>query len=166
MSTEDRLADPPEPPEVERRVRLLPMQWVGIPLLLVPVLLAAFGVFGESWDTATASSATISVDVRWPTRFRYKQLNEVHVWVENRTGGVLDTVTVALDTAYASRFSTVTAIPDFDDAYSLSLVALRPGERRLAVIELQAERYGRHEGRLDVVAGDTARLRLHTIVFP
>ena len=163
---EDRLADPPEPPETEPRVRLRPLQWVGIPLLIMPVLLAAFGVFGESWDTANTSSTAVSVAVRWPTRFRYKQLNEVRVWVENRTPGVLDSVTIALDTAYASRFSTVTAIPDFDDAYSLSLVAVRPGERRLAIIELQAERYGRHEGWLDVVAGDTARLRLHSFVFP
>jgi len=167
MSIEDRSANPPPPPETERRIRLRPLQWVGVPLVLVlPVVLGALGVFGESWDTAHASSSTVSATVHWPTRFRYKQLNEIQVRVENRTAAPIDTVTIVVDTTYLSRFSTVRGVPALDEPYRLHLLDVRPAEPRLAIIELQAERYGRHRGLLSIIAGDTARVPLWTTIFP
>jgi hypothetical protein len=90
----------------------------------------------------------------------------MEVWVENVTRDVIDTVTVAIDTTYANRFFQIAAMPPFDDAYTVSLVRLAPGERRLANIEVQGERYGIHEGEVRIIAGDTARVRIRTIMFP
>lgn len=159
---------PPRAPEIVRKFKLYRHQWVGIPLMMSIPVLALLGVFGESWDTARAASAQLEIELRYPTRFRYKQLNEMDVYVTNTSAQRLDTVTVAFDTMYTSRFSTVTFLPDASEAYAVELLAIEPGERRLIRVELQAERYWRHTG--DVAAwaigGDTARIPVSTIIFP
>jgi hypothetical protein len=150
-----------------RRFRLHRFQMIGIPIVfLLPVVLALAGAFGESWRTERTQTRDVAVTLRYPTRFRYKQLNTMEVWVANVSAARIDTVTVAIDTAYANRFSTVTSIPDFTEPYSLDLTDIAPGDRRLAIIELQGERYGAHEGEVRVIAGDTVRVRVRTTIFP
>lgn len=167
MGHDDKIPKPPAAPRIERRVRIHPLRFAGLVVFLVlPVILAALGVFGETRRHARADGAPVSVDVRWPERFRYRQRDEIQIRVTNRSSVAIDTVTVAIDTTYLSRFSNVTAVPTFDGVYELSLVALAPGELRLAVIELQAEHYGRHRGDLIVIAGDTIRIPLHTTIYP
>lgn len=39
---------PPEVPDIKRRIQLHPWQWIGIPLFLLIPILALFGVFGET----------------------------------------------------------------------------------------------------------------------
>lgn len=165
MTSED-LAEPPEPPEAPRRIRLYPFQWVGAGVLAIFPLLAVFGVFGESMRRVETATPTLGIDVRYPSRFRYKQIQQIEIWIRNRSGSPLDTVRVRLDSAYARYFSTLKAIPSFDQAYTLPVTGLAPGEVRLAIVELQAERYGRHTGLLQVTATDTADVRLSTFVFP
>jgi hypothetical protein len=169
MSLEE-MPDPPPPPEVPRHVRFHRYQWVGLTLLAVLPLLAIAGVFGETWRVESASGAGLEVSTRYPDRYRYKQLTSVEVWLTNTSAAVLDTVTVALDTALANRFSTVRALPAFADPYETEVTNVAPGETRLVVIELQSERYGRHEGDL-VVRGpptlpDTLVLPLSILIFP
>jgi len=142
-------------------------QMIGVPVVfLLPVVLAVAGVFGESRTTVTVRTGAIAATVAYPTKLHYEQLATMEVWVENISSATLDTVTVAVDTAYANRFFQMMAMPSFEDAYTLSLVRLAPGERRLANIEMQGERYGTHEGELRIIAGDTAAVRLRTITFP
>lgn len=161
------LAQPSQPPEMRRHFRLHRFQMIGIPIVfLLPVVLAMAGVFGDSFETVQARSADVVATVTYPTRYRFEQLATMQVWVENTSAASIDTVTVAIDTAYANRFFQIGAMPSFDDAYSLSIVDLAPGERRLANIEIQGERYGIHEGELRIIAGDTAIVRLRTIMFP
>lgn len=164
----DRLPNPPDAPETRRSVSMHTYQWIGIPLLLLVPLLAVLGAFGESWQTARAKAGPLDVTVTYPTKYRYKQINSMEVHVRNTGASVLDTVTVAFDTVYGTRFSTITSVPAFTDAFEVSLVALQPGESRLAWIELQAERYWRHQGDLSITAGaaDTIRIPLSTIVYP
>ena len=164
---ENRLPKPPEPPRMPRRVRLHRFQWIGLPIiLLAPIVLAVAGVFGESWETVEADAAGFRVVVDYPVRFRYKQLNEIRVAIESRSLGPADTVMVSVDTTYARGFSTITSTPAFERPYTTRVGGLRPGERGLVMIELQAERYGAHAGDLVVAAADTVRVRLRTVVFP
>jgi hypothetical protein len=162
-----QLAEPSPPPDSPRRFRLHRFQLIGIPIVfLLPVVLAMAGVLGQTMDTVRADSASVSATIRYPSRLGYEQLGTLEVWVENVSGNVIDTVTVAIDTAYANRFFQLAATPPFEESYSLSIVGLAPGERRLANIEIQAERYGIHEGEVRIIAGDTAVARLRTIMFP
>lgn len=164
---EDRLPKPPEPPALPRRFRMYSYQWIGIPLLfLAPVALALAGVFGQGWTIQTVETPTFTAKVQYADALRYKQVDGIRVWISSRTPGSLDTIRIAVDSAYASRFSSVRAIPAFDRPYQLSLAGPRASDVAVAVVEIQAERYGRHEGDLVIAAGDTARVRLRTIVFP
>jgi hypothetical protein len=159
--------DPPEAPDTPRRPRLYRAQWIGLPLIIAFPLLALLGVFGERWHTQRVESGALDVSVRHPTVFRYKMIDAIEVHVRNRGAQPIDTATVSLDTAYAGRFSTVTAIPSFDGAFDIDLAALQPGESRRVRIEIQAERYWTHRGELTVAAGtDTVRAALTTRVFP
>lgn len=165
MSEEQR---PPDPPEIDRRFRLYRYQWIGLPLMMLVPVLALFGVFGQSWDTAAGATAELEMELRYPSRFRYKQLNEMDVYVTNTSGRQLDRVTVAFDTAYINRFSTVTFVPPATGAYEVELTKVEPNERRLIRVELQGEEYWLHRGRIEAwpAGGDTLRLPVRTVVFP
>lgn len=151
-----------------RRIRLHRFQWVGLALLLVPPALALAGALGESWRAELASSGSLAAAIRYPSRFRYKQLNQIEVQLRNLGTGMLDTVWVSLDTALTSRFSTVRSIPPFDRPFRIPLTQLEPASTRLVLVEIQAERYGSHTGTLTVTGGgpDTLRIPLRILVFP
>lgn len=168
MSRKKSDDQPPSPPSTRRRIHLSIPQAVGVGILLLVPILALFGVFGESWAVARGGSGGIELEVRYPDRYRYKQLNEMEVTVRNRTARVIDTLTIRVDPRYLDRFSTVQSIPSQQGLYEVPLVAVQPGEQRRAHIEYQAERYGRHSGALIATDGgaDTARVQLQTIVFP
>jgi hypothetical protein len=166
-SAEQSLPDPPGPPEHDGRIRLYRFQLIGLPVLLAIPILALLGLFGERWDSVQARAGALEVSVLYPTAFRYKMIDDIDVYVTNHSDTAVDTVTIALDTAYARMFSTVTAVPPFTGPYEVSLVQLGAGERRSVRIEIQAERYWTHTGVLSVrSAADTARIPLETTVFP
>lgn len=168
MSQEQRPPDPPQAPEIDRRFRLYPYQWIGLPLMMLVPVLALFGVFGQSWDTARGATAALELELRYPSRFRYKQLNGMDVYVTNSSGRQLDTVTVSFDTAYINRFSTVTFVPSATGAYEVELTKVEPDERRLIRVELQGEKYWLHRGLIQAWAAgsDTLRVPVSTVVFP
>ena len=156
-------------PDAPRRFRLHRYQWFGIPLLFLVPVLALLGVFGETWARAEAAGADLTLEVRYADRYRYKMINSVEAWVENRTGVRLDTVVVAFDEAYVRQFSTLMFIPSPTVPFEVELYALGPGERRLVWAEFQAERYGRHVGALQAYVpgrSDTVSVTLSTFVFP
>lgn len=134
-------------------------------LAILP-LMAGFGLFGERWSTVDARTPSLELSLTYPTRFRYKQLNQLELWVRNTGARTTDTLRVSLDTAFARMFSTITAIPPLDEAYALSLLPIAPGDTRLAIVEIQAERYGRHRGTLRVAGADTAAIPLTISIFP
>ena len=163
------LPPPLRSPDAPRTLRLHPYQWVGIPLLFAVPVLALFGVFGETWAHTRAAGADLSLEVRYADRYRYKMLNTVEAWVENRSGARLDTVVVAFDETYAGQFSTLTFIPSPTEPFEVELYDVAPGERRLVWAEFQAERYGRHTGPLRAYVpgrADTVSVTLSTYVFP
>lgn len=163
----DSLPDPPDPPEIRRRLSLYRFQLLGMPFLLAIPLLALAGVFGEGRRTVSDAQGALTVSVRYPSIFRYKMIDAIELHVRNRGATRLDTVTVALDTAYAGRFSTVTAVPPFTSPFAIDLPHLEPGESRRVRVEMQAEQYWSHSGSLVIAAGpDTIAVALTTLVYP
>jgi hypothetical protein len=79
----------------------------------------------------------------------------------------LDTVLVRIDTAWTGGFSNLRAVPPFRNVWELVLTDLRADGTGRVRIELTAERYGLHRGRLSVATGsDTLRFSLGTRVLP
>ena len=136
-------------------------------LLLIPVL-AFFDIFGETSATIRLEDDALSVEIRYPTKFRYKQINEIQVAVVNRSNAPIDTVTVAFDPSYISDFSTVQFTPSVEKAFQVPLTDVEPGETRLVEVELQAEQHGRHSGRVIIATADADSLEatLSTFTFP
>lgn len=165
--TRTRQPEPPAPPAHVRRLALTRKQWVGVPLLLAVPVLTLLGTFGESRAIARAASPTLALTVRYPSRFRYRQIQPLELTVENRSGQPMDSVRVSLDTAYITRFSSVRIDPAPQRDFVVRLDGVRPGESRLVAAELWGERYGVHRGR--VVAAtttDSVAVDVRTVVFP
>lgn len=158
----------PEAPEIDRRLRIPMFRAAGLAVIALVPVLAVIGVFGERWSSESGARGAVAVEVEYPTRYRYKMLNSIAATVTNRSAARIDTITVRLDTSYALRFSTVVFTPPAEEAYAVPLTRIDVGESRLVVIELQAERYGRHAGRLhfESTSGDTLAIPVHTMIFP
>ena len=158
----------PEPPKVDRRIRIPAHRAVGLALIALVPVLAVLGVFGERRNTADAAAGAVAVQVEYPTRYRYEMLNSITATVTNRSARLIDTVVVRLDSAYTLRFSAVVFTPAAERAFAVPLTDLAPGETRLVEIELQGERYGRHSGDLhfESTTGDTLVVPLRTVIFP
>jgi hypothetical protein len=158
---------PPQPPEVGRSLRLYRYQWVGLPVLGLIVVLALLGVFGNTSGEATARGDALALRVEHPTRFRYKEIAPLRVWVTNGSGRTIDTVRVHFATAYVLAFSNASFTPSVTAPFVVELAEVRPGETRLVAGELQAERYGSHEGTVAAVsASDSVAVAVETLVFP
>lgn len=168
MTPSEKPPEPPPPPEIDRRLRLYPWQWIGLPILVLIPVLALFGVFGHTWAEVRDAGADVEMEIRYPSRFRYKELQAMYVSVRNRSDRVLDTVTVAFDTAYINRFSTVTFKPDISRAYEVELTDLMPGDVRLIMVEIQGEAYWGHHGAISArhSDSDTAEVHVSTFIFP
>ena len=161
------LPDPPGPPDVRRSVSLPATQWIGIAAFAALPLLALPGLFGERHTTIAAQHGALDVSIRYPTILRYRLLSPIDLHIHNRGRSVLDTVTVALDSAFASRFSAVNAVPPFTGHYDVRLTDLAPRHQRHVRIEIRGERYWKHEGTLTIAArADTVRVPLTTVTFP
>jgi hypothetical protein len=160
------LPDPPGLPPTPRRLPPGPRPWLGIALLAVLPVLALAGRFGETWRTVTAGQGALEATVRYPDRFRYKQLNSMEIRLRNVSSASIDTLTVALDSVLVDRFSTVRAIPPFARPWEIGVGPLAPGETALLIVELQAEQYGRHAGALAVYGRDTLHIPLGILILP
>lgn len=165
---EAEVGKPPEPPEIGRSIKLYWYQWIGLPPIFLIVVLALLGIFGETFEEVSASEGAISLRIEYPSRFRYKQINPIRVWVANRGTAPIDTLTVSFQQSYILQFSNVSFIPSAKRPFDVEVVDLGPGEERLVMAGLQAEQYGRHAGEISATAADrdTARARVSTVVYP
>lgn len=168
MSSEKDAEGPPEAPRTERRLRFGKLQLPALVVIALIPIAALTGAFGESWAYAEATTSELSIRMRYPDRYRYKQINRFEIFIENRSDAVLDTVTVAFDTAYVLGFSQPVFLPDVTEPFTVPVTAVRPGETRLVTATLQGERPWVHEGEVRITSGgpDTVRIPVRTIIFP
>ncbi len=172
MSQNNDQPHPPDPRTIAKKWQFYRMQWVGIPLILLIPVLALLGVFGESEQKVDVANNTFSVHINYPTRYRYKMINNIEVSLENISNQTMPTVTVSLNADYVNRFSTITFHPSLTSVkngqYEVELTEVRTGETRLVTIELQGEAYFQHEGVVSVTAAavPTLRVPIQTFIFP
>jgi len=157
----------PQPPSIEPKLQLTRKQWIGFPIMLAIPIIALFGLFGERTALTRAKSASLEVAVSYPEKFRYRQVQPLHLSVRNLSAQQLDTITVSVDTAYISRFSSVRFDPPAKKAYAIELTDVKPMESRYIAVELWGQDYGVHRGTIVARAGtDSAVVRFRTFVFP
>jgi hypothetical protein len=167
MSNPDDEQEPPQPPEIDRRLRLAWPQLVGFPIIAIIPLLALGGVFGERWATSENTSGPLAVSVEYPSRFRARLSKPLVVRIENRSDAPLDSVEVAFDSSYVENFANAGFIPEARQAYVVVLDAVRAGETRRVQLQLEGESMGAHDGRVVVRArNDSAAVAFRTTVFP
>lgn len=173
MSDAKSVPQPPQPPEFERRLQFHLTQLIGVPLLALLPILAAFGVFGTLRDEARVQTAVLELQVRYPTRFRYKTVEPLEVEVRNLLSEPLPTVVVRLETDYLSAFSSVQITPSptslTEEVYEVTLAEVQPGETRLVSLELQAQDYWRHRGAISATAegdAEAAEVEVASFVIP
>lgn len=158
---------PPSAPSIDPKIELSSKQRIGFPILLAIPILALFGMFGESGAHTHSTSGSLDVEVSYPTRFRYRQVQALRVSVRNLSPIVADTMRVSFDTAYISRFSSVRFEPAAKTAYTVDLTDVKPSESRLVSVELWGQDYGNHRGTITARRGsDSAIVHLRTLVFP
>ena len=163
----DGSQEPARAPEVSRRLNFTRKQLIVMPLFAAIPILSLFGLFGERRAAVYAASRSVAMSIRYPRRFRYRQVQSLDIAIRNVSARVIDTIDVSLDTAYVSRFSSVRIEPAPRAAFTVAITDVQPGESRLISAELWGDRYGRHQGRIRaVVRGDTAAATVQTIVFP
>lgn len=165
----------PEAPDIEKKWRFKWVQKVGVPFLLLIPLLALLGVFGPNIETVTERGEVLSLEVSYPTRFRYKTIAPVHIRVTNIAAQTAPTVTVRLERNYLSAFSNVAFQPSVasisDEAYYVQLTDLQAGESRIVDLEMQAENYWEQRGVVAAAAGGLeatpdAAVSVETFIFP
>lgn len=155
-----------EPP-FSRRIRFWKYQWVGLPLLFAIPILALCGVFGMRKETVRAAAGAFEVTVEYPSRFRYREGEALRVRVKNNGGAAVRGVRVRIDPQYLERFSRHGFSPAIRRAYEMELPEVEAGSTEVASVELEANDYGRHQGKVHVSApGVDLSLPLETLVFP
>lgn len=160
-------SDPPELPEINRRLKFGGWQMVGLGLIMLIPVLAAVEVFGEGSATAAYRGSALAISAEYPARIRHGAPEEVTVLATNHGPFRFDTVTVRFDSSYVARFTDPQFVPSTSDAYEVELADVRPGETRVIRLGVRANEYGRHRGAISAFhAADTARVTVSTIVFP
>jgi len=159
---------PPEASPMSSRLRVVTRQALGTLWILAVPVLALSSVLGTRRELATASADGIEVQVSYAGRIRYSQSHPLEVAVTNTSDRILDTITIAFDTAFVNRFSEIEFLPRSERPYEIRINAVGPGESRLVVARLRGEKYGRHRGEITIHAGgrDSARVRIDTLVLP
>jgi hypothetical protein len=164
---------PPDPPPMDRKVRIDRVQLVSIPIMVLVALLALSGLLGESTsESRSAEGGPLAVRVSYPSRLRFHQQEALEIAVHNVGPGPLEPVAVEIDRTYLEAFSVSTIIPDADrvtsDAYVIQLGRLLPGQVRRVTMQVEAEHPGHHRGLVVARSGavELGRAEVDTYLFP
>jgi hypothetical protein len=162
----------PEAPEIERKLQISRLQWIGMPLIMLIPLLAIFGFFGESFRQVSAASTELDLQINYPTRTRYAVNTPLAVNIRNISAQAMPTVTLRFDQAYVERFSDFTFKPALTrvsaQAYEVELNDVAPGETRRVMVDLKGDQYGRQQGIISAstAAGAAVQTEITTWIFP
>lgn len=153
---------------MQRRLKFGGLQLVGLGLIMLVPVLAAFRVFGAGSAIVSADGEGLRVSVEYPPRVRHGSMEIVAVLLSNRGPTALDTVTIRFDSSYVAKFTDPQFVPSPSRAFEVELTDVGPGESRRVQLGLRANEYGRHAGRIAAAtpAGDSASVAVVTLVFP
>lgn len=142
----------PPAPEFERRVRFKRAQVLGVLALAIVPFVGALGVLGPTVGATSDVSEAIAVRVEYPAVQRFKMRMPLRMLVTNTGREPVRLVEVVLEGEYVAAFSDVafTLGPDRieNGDYVFVLSGVEPLQTRVITLEMQAQRYGRHEAHL------------------
>ncbi len=166
-------AQPPEPPQTPTRVHIGIVQAVGVPLLALVPAVALTGLLGErQGHVRSVSAGGVSLQVDYPAVQRFRTLRELGITVRNEGDTTLPMTTLQIDHSYLGAFTRVETTPAVEEVtpehHEVPLGALPPGEARRVVATLEGDKYGRHAGRVRLVAqpGSDVAVDVATVVLP
>jgi hypothetical protein len=173
LSKNDKnVPQPPQPPSVDRKLQLYPYQYIGIPLLILIPILALFGVFNETYSTATGSSADFELQVKYPVRGLYNMPHTIEVTIRNKSEQVVPSLSLSFDKNYMDAFKQIVFLPDdltiTDQGYTVNLTNVQSGEMRVVTVSVEPDRYWQHWGSVTVIAdgAESAKVQLESFIFP
>jgi hypothetical protein len=164
--------EPPKPPPFQRRISVDPLQRIGVPLLALIPLAALFGAFGQRANEVQAVGDGVTLQVRYPGLLRYKTALPFELTVGNSGTSPLSGVSVRIDDAWLSGFSSTELTPQPDRLTErhaeITIDELPPGARRKVVGMFEGHDYGRHAGQASITVGGrvVAQAELRTVVLP
>lgn len=164
-------AEPPAPPGLQRRIRMARLQLVGLVLLLALPVCAVLGLLGPGAGQARAAGAGLELSVQYPERLRHKTSLTLEAALKNTGSQTLPQARLRIAEPYFAHFSRAefTPLPQrvTDEYFELDLRELAAGETRKLVVHLEADKWGRHPGRVTASAGAEAlAVDFSTTVLP
>ncbi|MBX3062430.1 MAG: hypothetical protein KF726_05610 [Anaerolineae bacterium] len=163
---------PEQPVPIKRHFELYPIQMIGIPIMLLVVLLACFGVLTSAQTEVVAASSTFRVKLTYPERTRYGSEADFVVAVENLTEQPLALVTVRIDSSYVDAFEIRHIAPQqlqfSAGGLELLFADIPPSETRMIQLELQGEYIGDVSSTISAFSSDSgsAQTTIHTLILP
>lgn len=172
MAQGEAARQPPDAPEIERRVLLTRLQAVGLPVLALIPILALAGVFGLERNQRASQGGVLELEVKYPGRARFRSSGSLAIEVRNRLDRPVEGVTVLVDRSYVEAFEQVTFSPSSDELtetnYAIAIGRLEKGATRAVTADLRPRKYWLHRGIVAVSAAgvDTIDIDFSTFVFP
>jgi hypothetical protein len=163
---------PPQPPSIERKLRLDPLQLIGVPLLAAIPVLALAGVFGVSIERLTGDGDALSLSVEYPVRTRLMTGGALEIEVTNNLSQPLSGVVLDIGRDYVEAFSQVTFTPSAsgvnEDYYRVELGVVPASASRVVLVQFSPERYWRHQGTITASdeSGNSTSVDVRTFVYP
>lgn len=142
---------PPEPPSMQRRMRVRWQQALGLAVLAIGPIAALAGALDEHEHFATRSVGPLSVHVSHVDRVRQNRYGRVNVELDNGGDAPL-AIEVAISPEYFDGADSVQMTPPPVRAWATRLERLEPGEEVRVEIEYRAELGGWYEGTLRIRA--------------
>ncbi|PYP60821.1 MAG: hypothetical protein DMD26_18945 [Gemmatimonadetes bacterium] len=90
--------EPAHAPQIRRRVAFTRKQLIGLPLLAAVPIMSVLGLFGERRSEVNAASRTVAMSIRYPARFRYRQVQPLDIVVRNISTTRSDTAAATVRT--------------------------------------------------------------------
>ena len=165
-------AQPPQPPEVERRLQFDRTQLIGVPIIMLVAVLGFSGLFGPAFDTESAAGSQLELLVEHPTRVHYKTNTPLEITVRNVSAQDMTTVTVSISAGYIANFAEARFVPEADEiteeAYKIELSNVGAGEARQVNVDLRPDLIGNHTGEIvaEPEGGEATRLSIGTFICP
>lgn len=147
-------------------MELYRFQWVGLAVIAVLPVLSFTGILGDATTTDRISGARVVVTVERPSQWRISQLRTMEVRFHNRSGAMVDSLHLALDSSVMRHFVVEDALPAMEEPFTIPIGSLAPGQQRTAVLQLRANRFGASRGSLIVSGADSASLEMSSVVLP
>lgn len=158
---------PPEAPKIPPRLRFRKVEAFGVAVMALLPIAAIAGAFGPTLEREEARAGSIGVEAEYPSRIRTAMAERITVSLTNEAADPATDIEVAFDARYVNAFSDLGFAPEPHRPYVFTVDELRAGETQRIEIEVHADEYGRHEGRVAVRhSGGEAELPLRTLILP